>query len=176
MSRNPAARAGRWSASHWKTATFGWIAFVVLAVALGAAVGTKQLGDDDSPGESGRMSKILDEKFPQPDQETVLVQSRTLTTRSPAFRSAVQDVVSSVAATGVATDVRSPLDPAHRDQVSKDGRSALVTFDIRGDRADAADKIDPIVAAVDRAKAAHPKLSIGAVGDAIAEKQIGEAV
>ena len=29
--RNLAARMGRWSASHWKTATFGWLALVVVA-------------------------------------------------------------------------------------------------------------------------------------------------
>ncbi len=27
-SNNIAARMGRWSASHWKTAVFGWLAFV----------------------------------------------------------------------------------------------------------------------------------------------------
>ena len=31
-SNNIAARMGRWSASHWKTAVFGWLAFVVAAV------------------------------------------------------------------------------------------------------------------------------------------------
>ena len=30
-SNNIAARMGRWSASHWKTAVFGWLAFVVVA-------------------------------------------------------------------------------------------------------------------------------------------------
>ena len=30
-SRNPAARAGRWSARHRKAAILGWVAFVVLA-------------------------------------------------------------------------------------------------------------------------------------------------
>ena len=39
--RNLAARMGRWSADHWKTATFGWLAFVVVAFALGGMVGTK---------------------------------------------------------------------------------------------------------------------------------------
>ena len=39
-SRNLAARMGRWSASHWKTATFGWLALVVAVVAVGGAVGT----------------------------------------------------------------------------------------------------------------------------------------
>ena len=93
MNRNLAARAGRWSAAHWKTATFGWIAFVALAVVLGGVVGTKQLNQNATgPGESGRMAKILDEGFKQPAAETVLVQSRSLTARDPAFRTAIADV------------------------------------------------------------------------------------
>src|SRR5689334_1842473 len=43
-SRNPAARAGRWSATHRKAAILGWIAFVVLATVLGGKVGQKDLG------------------------------------------------------------------------------------------------------------------------------------
>jgi hypothetical protein len=77
MRRNLAARAGRWSASHWKTATFGWIAFVAVAFVVGGAIGTKELREADSPGESGRVAKILDEAFEQPAEEFVLVQSRT---------------------------------------------------------------------------------------------------
>ena len=78
MRLNLAARAGRWSAAHWKTATFGWIAFVVAAVLLGGAVGTKTLADNEGiPGESGRMEKILDANFKQPAGETVLIQSDT---------------------------------------------------------------------------------------------------
>src|SRR5436189_176192 len=37
-SYNLAARMGRWSASHWKTAVFGWLAFVALALAIGMQV------------------------------------------------------------------------------------------------------------------------------------------
>ena len=32
QSKNIAARMGRWSASHWKTAIFGWLAFVIACV------------------------------------------------------------------------------------------------------------------------------------------------
>ena len=39
--RNLAARMGRWSADHWKTATFGWLALVVVAFGIGSMVGTK---------------------------------------------------------------------------------------------------------------------------------------
>ena len=81
MRLNLASRAGRWSAAHWKTATLGWLAFVVLAVVLGGAVGTKSLGDSEGiPGESGRMEKILEENFKRPAGETVLIQSDRLTT------------------------------------------------------------------------------------------------
>ena len=41
-SNNLAARMGRWSANHWKTATFGWLAFVLVVFALGGMAG--QLG------------------------------------------------------------------------------------------------------------------------------------
>jgi heme transporter len=37
-----AGRMGRWSARHRKTAIWGWIAFVVVAVAIGGAVGTQK--------------------------------------------------------------------------------------------------------------------------------------
>ena len=45
--RNPArhlaARMGHWSASHRKLAIFGWLAFVVVAIVIGTAVGTKTI-------------------------------------------------------------------------------------------------------------------------------------
>src|SRR6185295_6790243 len=50
-----------WSARHRKTAIFGWLAFVVAAVVLGGAIGTKQLTDEETlPGESGRAARMLD--------------------------------------------------------------------------------------------------------------------
>jgi uncharacterized membrane protein YdfJ with MMPL/SSD domain len=177
MRLNLTARAGRWSAAHWKTATFGWLAFVVLAVVLGGAVGTKSLGDSDGiPGESGRMEKILDENFKTPAGETVLIQSDTLTARSPAFKEAVDDIAGRVTAVPVVTNVRNPLEPGGANQVSADGHSAIVRFDIRGDPEKVADKIDPVVTAVEKAKAAHPGLYIGAFGEGTAGKEIDESV
>ncbi len=177
MRLNLAARAGRWSAAHWKTATFGWIAFVLVAVVLGGVVGTKSLSDDEGvPGESGRMEKILDESFQRPAGETVLIQSDTLTTDSRAFESAVDEVTRRVSAIPAVANVRSPLERANADQISADGHSAIVRFDIRGDPEKAVDKIDPVIAAVDEAKAANSELFIGAFGDATAEKGIGDSV
>ena len=39
-SKSLAARMGRWSASHWKTAVFGWLAFVVASVSISMQRGT----------------------------------------------------------------------------------------------------------------------------------------
>ena len=59
-SRNLAARMGRWSASHKKTAIFGWIAFVAVAFLIGNAVGTKQLDQNKTgSGESGHVDAVL---------------------------------------------------------------------------------------------------------------------
>ena len=174
QNRNLAARMGRWSARHRKTAIFGWLAFVVVAFVLGNMTGQKTIDPATAgPGESGRMDKILDAGFKQPAGESVLIQSDSLTTDDPAFRSAVEDVVGTVSRLAVVTNVRSPLDPANQGQISKDGRSALVDFQIRGDSDDAAKKVDPIVAAVDSTKAAHPGLFIGQFGYASADKQLG---
>src|ERR1044072_6531456 len=78
--RNLAARMGRWSASHWKTATFGWLALVVVAFGIGGMVGTKNPNPNTSgPGEPGRVDRILHAGFKRPAAENVLIQSRTPT-------------------------------------------------------------------------------------------------
>jgi uncharacterized membrane protein YdfJ with MMPL/SSD domain len=170
---NLAARMGRWSAGHWKTATFGWLALVIVAFAAGGLVGTKNVDPNASgPGESGRANRILDAGFKQPAGESVLVQSRTLRTSDPAFRAAVADVVARVSRAAAVQNVRSPLDPRHAGQIAKDGHSALVEFDISGDKATAGDRIDPVLDSVDGAQAAHPGFFIGAFGDASAAKAV----
>ena len=94
---NLAARMGRWSAAHWKTATFGWLALVVTALVVGGQVGTKTIDPNTSgPGESGRMDRILNAGFKQPDSESVLIQSSADRVGTPAFDAAVRDVAAQV--------------------------------------------------------------------------------
>ena len=80
---NLAARAGRWSAAHWKTATFGWLAFVGAAVVLGSMHGTvSQTNAEQTNGQAARAEQMLaaaDVK--NVASEDVLVRSRTLTAR-----------------------------------------------------------------------------------------------
>ena len=56
QSTNIAARMGRWSAKHRKTAIFGWLAFVVIAFVLGGAIGTKTLADEDTGNGESRLA------------------------------------------------------------------------------------------------------------------------
>ncbi len=70
-----AGRAGRWSAAHRKTAIWGWILFVVAAIAIGGALGTKTLSDSQTGvGESAAAGKTLEGGFPHGADESVLVQ------------------------------------------------------------------------------------------------------
>ena len=154
--RNLAARMGRWSASHWKTATFGWLAFVLVAFGLGGMVGTRNIDNAAGPGESGRMDRILEAGFKQPAAEHVVIQSRSARAGTPAFDAAVADVVAGISKIADVRDVRSPLTPGNADHISKDGRSALVEFKIRGAKDEAVDKIDPVLDAVAAAQRAHP--------------------
>jgi uncharacterized membrane protein YdfJ with MMPL/SSD domain len=164
-STNVAARMGRWSARHRKTAIFGWLAFVVVAFGLGMVVGTKQIDPATSGvGESGRADRILDAGFKQPASESVLVQSAALDVRGPAFTAAIQDVVARVSKLDAVKNVRSPLAPDNSGQLAVNGHAALVEFDIRGDADDATTKIDPVIAAVRDAQKAHPQLFIGSFG------------
>src|SRR5215203_3406449 len=149
---NLAARMGRWSAAHWKTATFGWLALV-------GAVGAKTIDPNTAgPGESGRMDRILEAGFKQPAGESVLIQSDSLRTTHPAFKAAIEDVVAGVSALDVVQNVRSPLDPGNSGQIAQSGRAALVEFDIRGDKDEASDKVAPVLDRVDEAQRAHPGL------------------
>src|SRR5438876_215826 len=109
-SRNIAARMGRWSASHKKTAIFGWLAFVAVAFVFGNHLGTKNIDQaKNGAGESGRAQVILADNFKQPAHEDVFVQSQTLTTSDPAFRAVVQDVVRTLSTRQNLQNIRSPF-------------------------------------------------------------------
>jgi uncharacterized membrane protein YdfJ with MMPL/SSD domain len=169
QSHNLAARMGRWSASHWKTATFGWLAFVIVVFALGGLAGTKTTDPNEpGPGESGRMEKILDEGFQQPAGESVFIENESLRVDDPAFAAVIEDVVRRIETLDVLQNIRSPLDPENSGQIAPSGHAALVEFEIRGDADDAADKIGPVLDRVDVAQQVHPEFYIGEFGEASA--------
>jgi uncharacterized membrane protein YdfJ with MMPL/SSD domain len=175
-SRNPAARAGRWSANHRKAAIFGWIAFVVLATVLGGRVGQKNLDDSArGSGESKRGDMIVQAAgFPERAGEQVLVQGKgAVRAGDPAVTSAVRAVVSRLHGIRGVTAIESPLDRAARaDTVSKDGRSVVVNFKLRGSDEQAKALVAKPLAAVAAVQAAHPGVRVEPFGDASAAKEI----
>src|SRR3954451_5125501 len=178
--RNLAARAGYWSAKHRKIAIGGWLAFVVIAFVLGGAIGTNTLSDDDSGNGSSRVADkaITKADFPDKADEQVLVQARAgheLTVKDPEFKAAIGGVVKQLNGAKNVIDVESPLKDGNEGQISKDGRSALVTFSIPGDEK-LDDKVVPSLNATAAAQRAHPELRIEQFGDASADKALGASL
>jgi uncharacterized membrane protein YdfJ with MMPL/SSD domain len=173
---NLAARAGRWSARHRKPAILGWLAFVVVAVMLGGAIGTKHIPqDNDGIGESGRAQQVLHDKFPQPANEQVLVQSRNLTVTDPKFQAVVADVVHRLTRVTTVRSVRSPLLTTNRGEVSRDGRSVLIGFQITGNATDADTRVGASLAATAAAQRADPGFRVEQAGDASATKALNQS-
>ena len=168
-SMNIAARMGRWSAKHRKIAIFGWLAFVALAFVLGMMVGTKKLTDADTmSGESGRAGRIYQAAgLDRGDGESVLVQSKTLTAQSPQVRATVGDLVRGLQAKPGVTELRSPYAAGNEGQISKDGHSLLVTFQVD-------EKIDDILAVTAGVQRSHPELFVGEFGDASMTKALDD--
>ena len=132
---NLAGRAGRWSARHWKTALFGWLAFALVAMVAGFAAGHVQMRDSQyANGETARAISMLESSdFKQPAVENGLIQSGSLTASHPAFVSAVSGVVQTLAVQNDVQNIQNPLVlPGGGGHISRDGHSALVQFDARG--------------------------------------------
>ena len=174
---NLAARMGRWSAQHRKTAIWGWLAFVILAFALGNAVGLRTADQAHlGVGESGRAELTVDNAFPKNADEMVLVQSASGTANSLGFRAAVGDAMFRLSQLPYVYAIESPYDPANRAQISADGRSALIRFKIAGDESTAKSRAGSTLRVVDETQAAHPQFTIGEFGDASSNNQVSASI
>jgi uncharacterized membrane protein YdfJ with MMPL/SSD domain len=177
-SNNIAARMGRWSASHWKTAVFGWLAFVILALVAGQMIGTKQIDQNDTAvGESRKAAHLLRDAGFQPDPltEFVVVQSKSHTTNDPAFHAVVDDVLSTVGPFATVTDLRSPYTDGNADQISADRHTAMVLWTMKGDDDTATKHIDALTTATEKVAAAHPSFFVGEAGAVSSDKALTAA-
>jgi RND superfamily putative drug exporter len=174
--RGLAARAGGWSARHRWAAVGIWVLFVVLAMGLGSAAGRVDVKDSDQlKGETHTAARIIEDAgIEEPASETVLIQAKdgSLKATDTEFRSAVTAVVEAVEGTGKVTDVTSPYDTQ---TISKDGRSALVQFDIRGESDTAGERVEPVLKAVEDVQKDHGSLRIEEIGGASMMKTFDDA-
>jgi RND superfamily putative drug exporter len=151
--------------------------FVVLAMGLGSAAGRVDVEDSDQlKGETHTAARIVEDAgIDEPASETVLIQARDgrMTATDAEFRAAVTAVVDAVQATGEVTGVTSPYETK---TISKDGRSALVQFDMRGESDTAGERIEPVLNAVEKVQKDHESLRIEEIGGASMMKTFDDAL
>jgi uncharacterized membrane protein YdfJ with MMPL/SSD domain len=169
---NLAHRMGRWSGTHPWTAILGWLAFVAISVVVGSSVFTAKTLDESEQGvgESGRAAKVIDKAFPTtetPAGEMILVQTREGRLATADLNAVAADVRERVGGLSTVANLQAP-------ERSKDGRAALIRFDIRGDSEKASDKVAPIEAAVATVASEHPGLRVEQFGDASSSKKFDD--
>src|SRR4051812_26904048 len=163
---NLAARIGGWSARHRKAAVLSWLGFVLAAVTIGMAVGSRDLTMTDSlAGDSATAQRILDQAgLGDTATENVLIQSSSRTVSESAFQAAIRATIAVISSQKHVSHVRSPLDSATL--VSADRHSALVTFEISGQVMDRAMRVGPILDAVAATERMQPGFRIAEFGSA----------
>ena len=171
---NLAARAGRWSATHWKTATAIWIAAVTLAIVGGSIAGTHDLSmAEQSTGETAQAERILaGAGFSTPANESVLVKSTALTTSDPEFRSAVQTVMAKLRTMPQVQHLRTGA----AGEISKDRHAQLVEFDMPGDSETADTRVQPLLDAVAGLQESHPEFTIAQFGLASSTHELNDTI
>ena len=171
MRRNLAARAGHWSAAHWKTATFGWLALVVAAVLLGSIFGSRDLSDvETSNGGTAKAERILaDAGIDAPASESVLVQTRAAKADPPALQRTVRSVRATL-------ERRPEIAKTYAPVTSKDGRSVLLEFDMKGPSGDAESHVTPVLAAVANLQRGHPDYRVEEFGGASADHALNDTI
>jgi RND superfamily putative drug exporter len=176
--RNLAARAGRWSARHRRIAILGWIAFVVAATIGGGMIGTQQLTDAETGNGSSRTADLAVDKagFRASSGEQVLVQARSAATSSAELRQASAELAGRLARVPHVEQVVSAFDAGAKGQVSGDGRSALLSFEISGDDDQAAARVGATLAATAAVQARHPGLRVEQIGSASADKALEKSL
>ncbi|MFK4227275.1 MMPL family transporter [Streptomyces sp. NPDC019890] len=165
MRRNLAARIGVWSAHHRKTAIIGWLLFVVLATAVGGASGMVEMSESEQgTGDSARAQEILDDAgLGRPAGELVLVSSAT----AGGWQDAARELAAAIDKTGEAQRIEPPL-------AAKNGRDALIRFEMKGDAKTAADRVQPVLDAVRTTAKAQQGVEVHQFGQASSEKWLGD--
>src|SRR6266550_1764345 len=141
---------------------------------LAARVGREQA--QSGVGESGRTSTAFNRAFPKHVTEEVLIQSKRVPATDPSFRAVVEDVQRRLAATPYTRAFESPYAAGNQARISRDGRSALLRFQIAGKESQVEDRVGATLKATSAAQAAHPDFAVAQMGEASIEKKISDVI
>ena len=189
---NLTERVAGWSARHRKTAVFGWLLLVAALFMAGQALGSRNLPNYDA-GQSGQAERTLDQVAPGQSgglPESVLIQATrpgVTFAADPAMRAAASQVAAAIAALPKdAVSIRTPVSSSSASSggassgsaalVSKDGRSALVTFTVPKSVPDVSQAVTTLQHAVAGVQARHPDLRIAETGDASISQAINASL
>lgn len=160
-----AGRLGGWSTRHRKTAIIGWLLFVVVAAGLGGSLGLKEASPAElGTGDSARAQQILEDSgVNNPADELVMV-----TTEDGARReAAVRELVTEIKGTGEIQRLEGPLP-------SEDGKSVLLTFEVKGESSTAENRVQPVLDAITDVQSKHSDVEIYQYGEASAAHWLSE--
>ena len=140
-------------------------------------MGTKTLTDaENGVGESGRAEVVSSENFPEKVSEQVLIKAPEGGSNTSAdFRAATDGLTRELKSTPYVSHVQSPFAPGNEAQLSSDGRSGLVTYDLAGNEDELTERLGATQDAVNEAQARAPGFGFSQFGDATASEQIGQA-
>jgi len=119
---------------------------------------------------------IAKANFRDSAEEQILVQGKgSLKATDAQFKAAVSDTVARIEHVKGVDKVKSPYADGNAGQLAKDGRSALITFEIPGNDTVTEARVDATLAATAGAQKANPQVFVGQFGDASADKAISKA-
>ncbi|MGA5559920.1 MMPL family transporter [Streptomyces platensis] len=153
-------RLAVWSARHPWRALAGWLAFVVLCLGAGLAMGThKATGEDYRVGEAGRAETLAAEaRLDREPVEQVLIAARSGPLEQTAADAAVRDLTARMRKLPEVARVEPPVRSA-------DGGSLRVAVVMKGAEADAKDHVAPLAARTAAVQRSHPDLRVAETGN-----------
>ncbi|WUB84840.1 MMPL family transporter [Streptomyces platensis] len=152
-------RLAVWSARHPWRALAGWLAFVVLCLGVGLAMGTHNAtGEDYRVGEAGRAETLAAEaRLDREPVEQVLISARSGPLEQTAADAAVRDLTARMRKLAEVARVEPPVRSA-------DGGSLRVAVVMKGAEADAKDHVAPLAARTAAVQRSHPELRVAETG------------
>jgi len=169
-----------WCAHHAARTIAAWLVAVITILLAGTLLG-HGLKPSSDPGESGQAQRQLRAQ-PTTDvyRENVLIQSVDVNTdfaEDSDLQRAAGDLVSALQASKAVTKVRSPLGTtaAAKGQLSADGHSGLVTFDLSGPTTEIDQNFVTAVNVVNKVHSGHPNVRMAQAGDASVASAVNQA-